>query len=164
MVLRKTITEIVILGGVAVTLALLVNTISPKGIALVGQWDTSKGVVTAGANSEGGYRFPEIDRAPDAKKIFDKGNVLFVDARSVKDYENGHIPGAVSLPPGQFDERIGSFLDRHPPDRPIVVYCSGRTCHDSHDLARMLSDLAFSDVRIFIDGFPGWQAQGYPIE
>jgi 3-mercaptopyruvate sulfurtransferase SseA len=28
----------------------------------------------------------------------------------------------------------------------------------------LLSDVGFSEVRIFIDGFPGWEAEGYPIE
>ncbi len=164
MVNRKSIKEIMILVGVAVALALVVNHLSPKGIALVGQWDTTKGIITANAAGEDDYLIAEIDRVPDAAKIFYNDDTLFVDARSKEDYESGHIPGAISLPVGQFDEQIESFLNRYPPDQPIVTYCSGRTCEDSHHLARMLSDVGFSEVRIFIDGFPGWQAEGYPIE
>ncbi len=164
MVYRKTVKEIIILVGVAVTLALVVNYLSPKGIALVGQWDTAKGVITANATNDDDYRISEIDWIPDARKIFDNGDTLFVDARSRDDYESGHIPGAISLPVGQFNEQIESFLNQYPPDQSIVTYCSGRTCEDSHHLARLLSDVGFSDVRIFIDGFPGWEAEGYPIE
>lgn len=164
MVNRKSIKEIMILVGVAVALALVVNHLSPKGIALVGQWDTTKGIITANAAGEDDYLIAEIDRVPDAAKIFYNDDTLFVDARSKEDYESGHIPGAISLPVGQFDEQIESFLNRYPPDQPIVTYCSGRTCEDSHHLARLLSDVGFSEVRIFIDGFPGWQAEGYPIE
>jgi rhodanese-related sulfurtransferase len=164
MVFRKTIQEIIILVGISVILAMVVNFLSPKGIALVGQWDTSKGVITASPTGPEEWKPEEIDSAARAKEIFDNGNVLFVDARSQDNYEDGHIPGAVSLPVGQFDELIGSFLDRHAPDRPIVTYCSGRTCEDSHHLAQLLSELEFDNVRIFIDGFPGWEAEGYPIE
>jgi rhodanese-related sulfurtransferase len=64
----------------------------------------------------------------------------------------------------QFEERIESFLNRYPAEQTIVTYCSGRTCEDSHDLAQSLSDVGFTNVRIFIDGFPGWEAEGYPIE
>lgn len=160
----KTIKEIMMLVGVSVALALVVNHLSPRGIALVGQWDTSKGAITANAIAENEYRIAEIDQVADAAKIFYDGDTLFVDARSTEDYENGHIPGAISLPVGQFDEQIESFLNRYPPDQPIVTYCSGRTCEDSHHLARLLVDVGFSEVRIFIDGFPGWQAEGYPIE
>ena len=161
---RATIREVFILLGVSVTLAMAVNYLSPKGIALVGQWDTAKGVITASATNDDDYRISEIDWIPDARKIFDDGDTLFVDARSRDDYESGHIPGAISLPVGQFNEQIESFLNQYSPDQPIVTYCSGRTCEDSHQLARLLSDVGFNEVRIFIDGFPGWEAEGHPIE
>lgn len=164
MTYRKLAGEITLLLGVAVVLALAVNFFSPAGIALFGQWDTSTGVISAHAKSNGGFELDEIDTVKEAKKIHDKGGTLFVDARSKENYEDGHIPGAVSFPVGQFDELIGSFLDQHAPDRPIVTYCSGRTCEDSHHLAQLLSELGFDNVRIFIDGFPGWEAEGYPIE
>ena len=161
---RKTIKEIMILVGVSVILALVVNHLSPRGVAIVGQWDTAKGVIAANATDENEYRVAEIERVTAAAKIFYDGDTLFVDARSKEDYENGHIPGAISLPVGQFDERIESFMNQYSLEQPIVTYCSGRTCEDSHQLARLFLDVGFSEVRIFIDGFPGWQAEGYPIE
>ena len=164
MVIRKTIKEIIILMGVSVALALVVNTLSPRGIALVGQWDIAEGVITASPAGESAGQPQEIDSVALAKYIFDKDEVLFVDARSQNDYDNGHIPGAVSLPVGRFEERIESFLNRYPPEQPIITYCSGRTCEDSHDLAQSLSDVGFTHVRVFIDGFPGWEAEGHPIE
>lgn len=164
MIIQKTIKEIIILVVVSVALALAANTFSPKGIALVGQWDIAKGVISASPAGDAADRPEEIDSVVRAKDLFDKEDVLFVDARSQNHYENGHIPGAVPLPVGQFEERIESFLNRYPSEQPIVIYCSGRTCEDSHDLAQFLSDVGFTNVRIFIDGFPGWEAQGYPIE
>ena len=164
MAIKKTIQEIITLLGVSLILALVVNTFSPRGIALVGQWDIAQGVVTASPAAGATGQPQEIDSIALAKAIFDEGEVLFVDARSQKDYANGHIPGAISLPVGQFKERIGSFLNRYPLEQPVVTYCSGRTCEDSHDLARFLSDIGFTNVRIFIDGFQGWEAEGYPVE
>ena len=164
MVHQKTIREIVILVGVSVALALVVNTLSPGGIALVGQWDTAIGVITADPTGMTEAKPQEIDSVALAKEIFDKGDVLFVDARSSDNDQDGHIQGAISLPVGQFDERIESFLDRYSSDQPIVTYCSGRTCEDSHNLAQFLSDAGFTHVRIFIDGFPGWESEGHPIE
>jgi rhodanese-related sulfurtransferase len=164
MIYLKTIKEIIILVGVAVTLALLVNQLSPRGIRLVGHWDTAKGVIGANTPGKDGYRIAEIDQVADAAKIFYDGDTLFVDARSTEDFASGHIPEAISLPVGQFDQRIESFLNQYPLNQPIIAYCSGRTCEDSHHLAQLLSDVGFSEVRIFIDGFPGWEAEGYPIE
>ena len=164
MVIHKTFKEIIILVGVSLILALMVNSLSPRGIALVGQWDIANGVITTNPSGTAEGKLVEIDKIARAKEIFDKGNVLFVDARSQENYEDGHIPGAVSLPLGQFDKRIESFLSRYPPEQPILTYCSGRTCEDSHVLAQLLSDAGFTNVRIFIDGFPGWKAEGYLIE
>jgi rhodanese-related sulfurtransferase len=158
MVNRKTIKEIIILVGASVILALVVNTLSPRGIPLVGKWDTANLVGDTASQPK------IIDTVDWAKSIFDNGDVLFVDARSRNDYDNGHIAGAISLPLGQFEAGIEFFLNRYPPEQPIVTYCSGRTCEDSHDLAQALSDVGFTNVRIFIDGFPGWAAEGYPIE
>lgn len=164
MINQKTIKEIVILVGVSVTLALVVNFLSARGISLIGQWDTAKGVISANPTEASEGKPLEIDSVALAKEIFDKGDALFVDARSSDNYEDGHIHGAISLPVGQFDERIETFLNQHSPDTFIVTYCSGRTCEDSHHLAQFLSDAGFTHVRIFIDGFPGWEAEGYPIE
>ena len=164
MVNRKTIQEIFILLSISVGLAMIVNLLSPSGIPWVGQWDTSRGVISANPTGAAEGKPQEIDSVARAKEISDKGDVLFVDARSQDNYENGHIPEAISLPVGQFDERIESLLNRYSSDQPIVTYCSGRTCEDSHDLAQFLSDAGFTNVRIFIDGFPGWEAEGYPVE
>ena len=156
--------EISLLLGVAIVLAISVNYFSPAGIALVGQWDTSQGVITASAKNDVIVGKLEIEDVKTAKKIYDIGKSLFVDTRSRENYEDGHIPGAVSLPVGQFDELIDAFIDQHSLDQPIVTYCSGRTCEDSHNLAQMLLDFGFNDVKVFIDGLPGWEAEDYPIE
>jgi len=164
MAIRKTIREIIILVGISVILALVVNALSPRGIALVGKWDSAKALISDNPEKNTVHRPGKIDSVALAKSIFDKGDAIFVDARSQNDYENGHIPGAVSLPVAQFEAEIAFFLNRFPPGQPIVTYCSGRTCKDSHDLAQVLSDVGFTNVRIFIDGFPGWEAEGYPID
>ena len=156
--------QTIILLGVSVILAFIVNNFSPGGIALVGQWDTTQGVITAKANNDVVSGKLEIEDVTRARQIFDSGNALFVDARTRDNYDDGHIPGAVSLPVGQFDEHIDVFLDQHDIQQPIVTYCSGRTCEDSHNLAQLLMDFGYSDVKIFIDGYPGWEAEGYPVE
>ena len=120
--MRNPAKEITILLGLAVGLAFTVNFLSPVGIALVGPWDISQGVITANAITNGVMDELEIEDAKIARQIYDSGTVLFVDARSREAYEDAHIPGAVSLPVGQFDEYIGSFMNEHSPDRPIVTY------------------------------------------
>jgi rhodanese-related sulfurtransferase len=161
---KELVNQSFILLGVSVIVAFIVNYFSPAGIALVGQWDTAKGVITAKAKNDSVSGKLEVEDAILAKQIFDSGNVLFVDARTREDYDDGHIPGAISLPIGQFDEQIDSFLNQYDIEQPVVTYCSGRTCEDSHNLAQLLIDFGYIDVKVFIDGYPGWEAEGFPVE
>ena len=106
----------------------------------------------------------EIGDVALAKKVHDSKKFVFVDARSRDDYDQGHIKGAVSLPVGQFDEKIEVFLEQYSPEKAIITYCSGRTCEDSHKLAQLLLEFGYTEINVFIDGFPGWEAEGHPIE
>ena len=160
----KTAKEISIILGVSIVTALAVNYFSPAGIALVGQWDTSQGVVMAKAKNDIVIEGIEIGTVDEARQLFDSGEYIFVDARSLEDYEEGHIQGAVSLPVGQSEDRVAAFLERYPPEASIITYCSGRTCQDSHHLAEFLLEFGYDNVTVFIDGFPGWKAEGHPIE
>ena len=160
----KIFKEVSIILGISIAAALAVNYLLPDGIALVGQWDTSQGVVTAMAKNDIVIEGIEIGTVDEARQLFDSGEYVFVDARSPEDYEAGHIPGAVSLPVGQSEERLAAFLERYPPEASIITYCSGRTCQDSHHLAEFLLEFGYDNVTVFIDGFPGWEAEGHPIE
>lgn len=162
MALRKILPELALLCGLAVAAAFVVNALSPRGIALFGDWDTTKGVVTAKAKNDAVDHKREIE-LPEARALFDRG-VLFVDARDFSDYEAGHIRGAVSLPAREIWERLGEFQAAHPARTPLVAYCSGRECSDSHDLARDLRDAGYEDVKVYVDGYPAWESEGLPIE
>ncbi len=161
---RNVAKEVIILLGLAVIAAFMVNSFSPKGIALVGQWDESQGVITARAKDDVVVDDLEIDDVKSAKQIYDSGRAVFVDARSREDYEEGHIKGAVSLPVGQFDTFIDAFKAQHSTTSTFIAYCSGRTCDDSHELAQLLFEEGYAEVSVFIDGYPGWEAEGFPIE
>jgi rhodanese-related sulfurtransferase len=52
------------------------------------------------------------------------GSVNIVDVRRSEDYEKGHIPGAINLPHGTWDNPHG--LAR---DKTNVVYCYSQQCH-----------------------------------
>ncbi|MAF33772.1 MAG: rhodanese-like domain-containing protein [Desulfobacterales bacterium] len=161
---KQTTSEVIILLGISVVAAFVVNYFSPVGIALTGQWNDSRGVISTRGKDEAVVPDLEIEDVTVAKQIFDKKQSLFVDARSQESYEDGHIKGAVSLPVNRFASMIKSFQKRYGRSQPIVTYCSGRTCGDSHRLAQLLFEHGFENVSVFIDGFPGWEAEGFPIE
>ena len=86
----KTVKEIAILLGLSIVAALAVNYFSPSGIALVGQWDTEQGVVTAKEKNGIVIEGIEIGTVDLARKMYDSGDYIFVDARSTEDYDEGH--------------------------------------------------------------------------
>jgi rhodanese-related sulfurtransferase len=106
----------------------------------------------------------EIGDVTLAKKLYDSQKFIFIDARSQEDYDEAHIKGAVSLPVGQFDEKIEAFLEQYSPEKAVITYCSGRTCENSHRLAQLLLAFGYTQINVFIDGYPGWKAEEYPIE
>ena len=158
------IKQIVVLLSAALIMAFGVNTLSPRGIPWQGQWDESKGVVAADQTRLEITLDFEIPDAMTAHRLHAGGGVVFVDSRSDADFRDGHIPGAVSLPVGEFDRQLEAFSARYEPDQPIVTYCSGRSCQDSHILAQRLFEAGYENVSVFIDGYPGWKAEGYPVE
>ena len=104
----------------------------------------------------------------DVKALHDKG-VLFLDARRTSVYEQGHITGArpFSVWESDVDEKVNKLFaergDEKQQAQPIVVYCSGGDCEDSHMLAQKLWGIQFNNVYVYKDGFPDWQKHGAAV-
>lgn len=104
----------------------------------------------------------------DVKALYDR-KTLFLDARRTSVYEQGHVAGArpFSVWESDLDEKVNKlFEERSDPAaqaQPIVVYCSGGECEDSHMLAQKLWGVQFNNVYVYKDGFPDWQQRGGAI-
>ena len=152
------------LVGLAVISALVANYFSPNGIDPLGDKDRSPCRQTAKTFENVDAREFEINSIYRAKELFDSGQTLFVDARAMEFYTNGHIRGAVSLPLGRFNERFQAFKEQYPTNISIVTYCYGEGCGDSLQLARFLFEKGYKNVSVMNEGFLRWQAEGYPVE
>ncbi len=90
-----------------------------------------------------------------------------LDARRSADYEAGHIAGAYSLPVWESDleVRLTTFeADSGAGSRdPLVLYCGGGDCQDSHQLGARLLTLGYRQVLIYKEGFPDWVRAGRPV-
>ena len=101
----------------------------------------------------------------DVAALHAKG-VLFLDARRTSVYEEGHIAGArpFSVWEADIDDKLRAFFNERSDPRdqnlPIVIYCSGGACEDSHMLAQKLWEIEFNNVYVYKDGFPDWQKRG----
>lgn len=93
------------------------------------------------------------------------GLTLF-DLRIQRDYDIGHIPGALSFPAYQSQDRLVSFLqgeDAPDADEPLVFYCYGVECIRSRNSSTLAARLGFRNLYWFRKGYPGWQAAGFPV-
>jgi rhodanese-related sulfurtransferase len=102
----------------------------------------------------------------DAFLLFSRKTVPFLDARRTSVYAAGHIAGSrpFSVWESDVDEKVKRFFEEgHEPSGPIVVYCSGGDCEDSHMLAQKLYMSSFDNVLVYKDGFPDWETRGLSI-
>ena len=89
--------------------------------------------------------------------------VLVLDARRSKDFEAGHIAGAKSFPvwESDIDARVTALVgEGRDGALPVVLYCSGGDCEDSHMLAQKLFGGGFNNLLVYRDGWPDWQKRG----
>ena len=95
---------------------------------------------------------------------FEEGRAIFVDGRSRVRYQNGHIPRALSMPYDSFYERLPAVKGEVSSDGRVITYDEGREFHISVDLAHLLQESGFKDVRVFRDGWSQWKDAGLPVE
>ncbi len=112
---------------------------------------------TSGIDTDPLIGILSVDEAYQAY-ISDDGYV-FVDVRSVSEYEDGHIEGAILMPLSE----IGDRLSELPMDKPIVVYCNGSSCNRSGSAAYILINNGFTEVYdLGGTGIIEWIEKNYP--
>jgi rhodanese-related sulfurtransferase len=148
----------------ALATAFFYNYFSPFGIALFGQWESSKGVVSAISKKSPVNTSIEISNLEMIKQIVDKKERIIIDVRPREVYDQGHLPFALSFPLMEFDQSVSHILSSLDRQSAILVYCSSIECTDSHTFAMRLKNLRYNDVKVFSGGFRQWQEKGYKIE
>jgi putative oxidoreductase len=99
-----------------------------------------------------------------AKSRFDEKSCVFIDARPLEKYLEGHIPGALNCYAEEFDKLAPQFLPQLPDkNKEIIAYCHGTDCELSNLLAQGLVDSGYTNVKVFFGGWPHWKDAGYPI-
>ena len=99
----------------------------------------------------------------EAKVLFESNMAVFVDTRSVYEYNQSHIKGAVSIPAGTPPDRI-SEMKGALNNKVLVTYCSGTGCHLADKVAHTLFDLGYKKIVIFFGGWPEWTQAVMPVE
>ena len=88
-----------------------------------------------------------------------RGQVVVLDVRPEREYEAGHILGAVSAPLADLDQIAASLPKR----KEIIAYCRGPYCVYADDAVRLLRKRGLKARRLSV-GLPEWRRAGLPIE
>ena len=91
-----------------------------------------------------------------------KKGVMIIDSRpAARQYDPGHIPGAIHIPDSQFDK----LVDKLPADKAtlLLFYCGGLECMLSHNSAFKAEKLGYTNIKVYPAGSPDWKAKGAQV-
>lgn len=155
--IRQALCQAPLILIIACLIALAVNHWRGTPLPLFGDWS-----VTARLTDTAGDSL--VISLDQAKQLYDRKSAIFVDARPISQYNDGHISGALSLP---WQDATNTFTDlaaELEEKDTVVTYCDGEDCSLSHDLAMFLKDMGFADVRVLVNGWTVWQDAGLPAQ
>ncbi len=88
-----------------------------------------------------------------------KQDLILLDVRPVSEFQAGRIPGALSIPLADLQDR----LDEIPAGTEVAAYCRGPFCVMAVQAVEILRRNGIR-ARRFEDGIPEWQARGLPVD
>lgn len=85
------------------------------------------------------------------KKMLEEQKVRLIDVRRKEDFDEGHIPEAISMP----KDEIGSRLSELSANDVHVIYCYNQQCHLAAAAALQLAKAGYSTMELD-GGFDVW--------
>jgi rhodanese-related sulfurtransferase len=107
-----------------------------------------------------GYENASIEHAHQHWQQGDKSAIpfQFLDVRTVKEYQAGHVPGAINIPVQELALRIKEV----PTDKRLYVYCEAGV--RSAKAAKLLATSGYTNIENISDGMRGWRDHDFPQE
>lgn len=95
---------------------------------------------------------------PELLKRARSKDVVILDARPASEYVAGHIPGAISVPVDDLQQRLRQLTK----GKEYVAYCRGPYCVYADRAVKLLRTNG-RRARRLLEGFPEWRAAGHPV-
>ena len=152
-------------GGIiiaSILAGIIFNIFSPHGISVI--YSANNNPFFRPERQSFAEEFPQVVGLKEARSHFEAGTAIFVDARPLQHYIEGHIPGAISLPLDNFENRFKEIESQLPKNHDIIVYCDNINCDLSTYLVYRLLDKGYIYCSIFENGIKHWQTVGYSVD
>lgn len=107
------------------------------------------------------FKEPKAIKLDFAFKLF-KDGIQFIDSRSMVEFAEGHVKGAVNIPFYGSENHLEA-IKRLNKNEIIVTYCSSADCDISILSGNELFEMGFKRVYVFIGGYNEWTKNNYPI-
>jgi rhodanese-related sulfurtransferase len=90
------------------------------------------------------------------------GKRIVIDVREYDEYAAGHLPGAINIPRGVLEFKIGMVPECANKAGAFLIYCrtSGRAALSAVQLQR----IGYENVISMAGGFDAWNTEGRPTE
>lgn len=154
------IVEAVVMVIVAFVVAFAFNSHSASGINPFKQPAKVTGAPDTLAAQADGIRIITLD---EARSLVARAGKI-VDARTKALFDEGHIPGAISLDYYELQRQLDRVLPLLSKDEDIMVYCESADCEASELLSKELYAMGFTKLLLFKGGFEEWSAAGMTVE
>lgn len=152
----KTIRRMAIIGVVTLLFGIIVNQIIAHGIRLPILLTSIPCPFT---------KKTEHISAEDALKLLHEKQAVFVDIRSLDEYDMDHIEGAVSIPVIELisNPKIIKTYDKDK-ELTAILYGLKETDDNVELMARSLPMKGVKQIKILDGGFELWSKKDYPVE
>jgi rhodanese-related sulfurtransferase len=90
------------------------------------------------------------------------GKRVVIDVREYDEYAAGHLPGAINIPRGVLEFKIGMVPECANKDGAFLIYC--RTSGRAALSAVQLQKLGYGNVISMAGGFEAWNNENRPSE
>lgn len=84
-------------------------------------------------------------------------DTIFIDARFSRDYEAGHLEGALSIPVDSNDVYMNNVTNNIAKDAHIIMYCQSSGCKYAEIVAIKLQEDGFRNISIYKGGWMDWK-------
>ena len=104
----------------------------------------------------------QIKEVPTADAMGMLGKRVIIDVREYDEYAAGHLPGAINIPRGVLEFKIGMVPECANKGGAFLIYCrtSGRAALSAVQLQR----IGYSNVISMAGGFDAWNTEQRPTE
>ena len=153
----KTSRQVLFIALIVLIAGFVSNRLRSDKMPLVEDWSAKSNLVTSSGENL------EISLS-EATNLFKKGEAVFIDARSLEEYDKGHIKGAKSLPYKEADWKFVEAMAGVSEESAVITYCDGETCELSTELAVFLRNAGYKNVKVLSNGLTVWKQNGLPVE